>query len=543
MSKRVGRSYFALLAGLAAACGSPVETTPPPPAPVLTGAGPFLASNAVSVAASGSSSGGSVASGSLIYVSLPPGTLPGASSVSIRVERTGTVVSAFLAEGGLDPVAVPAAAGDILSLTVEPSSIMASVWRFEVSAVRKPPVIVRTRPEKNKRDVPLNASIVVVFSEPIDPASLTPQNFELRSGGSIVAGQLIFTNGGFTTVEFIPAANLTGASDYELVLRTGIRDTDGTPLESPASITFTTADPAPTGVAQLAFVRDDQIYLVNSDGTGLVQLTNAVDGVRNDDPAWSPDGRRLAFSRHLRGNNAAEIYVMNADGSNVVRRTQGCACAKEPSGAVEPSWSPDGRTIAFWRDYDGNESGIYVIDADGGSASRVLLDSPDFDFHPVWSPDGRQIAFSSYWQFDEPSPWWTWTLPSYDLWIMNADGSGIHPLLERPTRGRPLFYHHNHSWSPDGRRLALGVFYMDLDDYPTVWADIAVMNADGSGLRTIAHSGSYAAPAWSPDGRTIAFGSDCTAANCRPSIRFVLADGSAEGIIMTNANKPAWRPR
>jgi WD40 repeat protein len=541
MSKRLGRSSFALLAGLAAACGSPVETTTPPP--VLTGAGPFLTSNAVSVAASGSSSGGSVASGSRTYISLPPGTLPGASSVSIRVERTGTVVSALMAEGGLDPVAVPAAAGDILSLTLGPSSIMASVWRFEVSAIRMPPVIVRTRPEKNKRDVPLNASIVVVFSEPIDPASLTPQNFELRSAGSTVAGQLTFMNGGFTTVEFTPAANLVGASDYELVLRTGIRDTDGTPLESPASITFTTADPAPTGVTQLAFVRDNQIYVGNADGTGLVQLTNTVDGVWNDDPAWSPDGQRLAFSRYLRGDNGPEIYVMNADGSNVVRRTQGCECAKEPSGAGEPSWSPDGRTIAFTRDYDGNESGIYVVDAVGNSAARVLLDSPGFDFHPVWSPDGRQIAFGSQWQLDEPSPWWTWTLPSYDLWIMNADGSGIHPLLEWPTAAHPMVHHFNHSWSPDGRKLALGVFYMDLDANPQVWADIAVMNADGSGLRTIAHSGSNAAPAWSPDGRMIAFGSDCVAAGCRPSIRFVLVDGSAEGIIMTNANKPAWRPR
>ncbi len=276
-------------------------------------------------------------------------------------------------------------------------------------------------------------------------------------------------------------------------------------------------------VRQLAFVRDGQIYLINSDGTGLVQLTHTGE---NDAPAWSPDGQRLAFASN--GGGSSDIYVMNADGSNVVRRTMGCDCS-------EPSWSPDGRTLGFthFKD-DWDEGGIFLIDADGGPESRVLLDSPGYDRNPAWSPDGAQIAFSSNWRFLEPFP--PYSLPFYDLWVMNADASGIRPLLEvRP--GFPRITHYEPTWSPDGQQIAVTAFLLDANG---ARAEIAVVNADGSGLKVIAQTGSYGYPAWSPDGRTIAFGSDCP--DCQPSIRFVLPDGGAEGLIVANGNKPAWRP-
>jgi Big-like domain-containing protein/WD40 repeat protein len=622
MSSRMHFVRFALLAALAAACGSPVETVTPPPPP-LTDAAPFVVSNPVANVSGVTverSVAGSSATDPVTYISLPPGALPGGTRVSIRVERTAAVASAALHDGGLDPVAVPAVAGDTISLTVERSGAAALVFRSTVP-IRKPPVIVRTAPEKNKRDVPLNLRIQVVFSEPIDPASLTPQNFELRSASTTIAGQLSFANAAHTTVEFTPVTDLTGATEYELVLRSGIRDTDGTPLEAPTSIAFTTANPAPavpgelvvstattgvelapagydvsidgdplqpigvngsmtvgalppgshtvklsglgancsvlgtnprlasvasgasvtvgfavtcltTLVTQLAFVRDGQIYLVNSDGTGVVQLTKTGAGVSNYDPTWSPDGRRLAFTRG--GGASSDIYVMDADGSNLVQLTSG-------GFNWEPAWAPDGRTIAFSSVQSGS-TGIFVVAADGGQGSRVLLNRPGYDAHPAWSPDGRKLTFTSDWRAYDFV---------YDLYVMNADGSNVLPLLEGPFFG-PATYYFQSAWSPDGQQIAVvvcGYGWANCSSnapdapqgFPQSYSAIAVMNADGSGLHVIAQAEGYASPTWSPDGRTIAFGSS----NCsgsQPCLRFVRVDGSAEGLILANGHSPAWRP-
>ena len=100
-------------------------------------------------------------------------------------------------------------------------------------------------------------------------------------------------------------------------------------------------------------------------------------------PAWSPDGRKLAFVSRRDGNS--EIYVMNADGSEQGNLTQ------HPASDSHPSWSPDGRKLAFVSRRDGN-SEIYVMNADG-SGLRNVTRAPSDDLDPAWSPDGRAIAF------------------------------------------------------------------------------------------------------------------------------------------------------
>jgi len=277
-------------------------------------------------------------------------------------------------------------------------------------------------------------------------------------------------------------------------------------------------------VTQLAVVRDNQIYLVNSNGTGLVRLTDTKPGVSNIDPAWSPDGKRIAFASNRDGE--FEIYVMNADGSNPVRRTN--APINEA-----PAWSPDGKKIAFSSLRNGH-LGIYVMNADDDGSTQALLGfDRGYNAHPAWSPDGRTIAFVSDWRAYDFV---------YDLYVMNSDGSNVRTLIEGPFFWDDgLTFYFQPAWSPDGKRIAVVVCAWAWDNcFPS--STLKIQNADGVGLTTLAEAGGFARPAWSPDGRTIAF-SPSPCRDCPSSLRYARVDGGFSDLIINNAASPAWRPR
>jgi Tol biopolymer transport system component len=176
---------------------------------------------------------------------------------------------------------------------------------------------------------------------------------------------------------------------------------------------------------KLAFLNDEDcrqfcfnLYVVGSDASGLRNVTSklAAGGHFGDpgpasDPAWSPDGRKLAFVR-LNASLGEPIYVVKADGSGLRNLTP------KPVGTyAAPAWSPDGRKIAFVSDRDGN-SEVYVMNADG-SGQRNLTRNPAYDADPAWSPDGRKLAFVSNRD------------GSYRVYVMNADGSGQRRLAQR----------------------------------------------------------------------------------------------------------------
>jgi WD40 repeat protein len=222
-----------------------------------------------------------------------------------------------------------------------------------------------------------------------------------------------------------------------------------------------------------------EIYTARADGSGQTRLLFNRDGTHAEyiDPAWSPDGRRLAFASGPPGAN--QIYVMNADGSDRRRLTEG------EGNPGRPAWSPDGRRLAFHSRQSGN-SEIYVVNVDGSGPANPtnLTNHPAEDLLATWSPDGGRIAFTS----NRDGRW--------QIYVMNADGSGQTRLTH--TAGFDVLG----AWSPDGRQIA---FHSNRDGN---W-EIYVMHPDGSGhIRLTRNDALDYLPAWSPDGRRLAFASN-----------------------------------
>ncbi len=496
-----------ILTSLAAACGSPAETLappppPPPPPPALTGPGPFVVSNAL---------------GPVAFISALPDSPPllGAITVTLEVLRAGAVVSAAVIPpspgGGLDPVGVPAAAGDTVSARLTGSATPA--WVFTIPS-RTPPILIRTEPRTNDPDVALNARIRVVFSEPIDPASLTSQNIDLRSGDSSLAGQVGFANPEHTVAEFTPAAILSVATVYQLMLGAGIRDLDGTPIGVATSISFATAPPRLLPMqADLAFVRDGQIYVVATANGGLVQLTNTGAGTSNQEPAWSPDGGRIAFVTYDQKSGSSSLFLMDANGANVVRRAGDFG---------SPAWSPDGRLLAVTSGDCTYYCDIHLMSAHDDGEAPVHLRSSGAE--PAWSPDGTMIAFVSLSGDDG----------YHALHVMNADGTAVREVTLRDPGGI-----YGPTWSPDGRRIAFSKCFDSCDIF-AVDADAA--SAPPSALAQLTTSGNAGAPAWSPDGAWIAF-TVWPPRQGSPSVAYVPAATGGEPIpLFSGGHTPAWRP-
>jgi Tol biopolymer transport system component len=244
--------------------------------------------------------------------------------------------------------------------------------------------------------------------------------------------------------------------------------------------------------AKIAFSRFTgshfQIFVMNSDGSGAEQLTFADAAATG--AAWSPDGTRIAFTRC---RDSCDVYVMDADGRNVRRLTHG-----DPPGDESPTWSPDGRAIAF-ADIDG----IFAI-GPGGVWSRIT-DGPADDADPAWSPDGGEIAFDG-----------SRGLFNGDIYAVSVTGKGMHQL----TDSAPLDSHP--SWSPDGRSIA---FMRKANK--KAQARVFVMNANGTGQTNLGAIGdAYSTPSWSPDGQSIAY-SWLTACLVPPVAGKALADARA----------------
>ena len=201
-----------------------------------------------------------------------------------------------------------------------------------------------------------------------------------------------------------------------------------------------------------------RIFLVNADGSALRQLTSRGNAIQ---PSWSPNGRNIAFSN---GSPRGDILIMSANGTNARVVVRGYAS--------EPTFSPDGKRIAFGRP---RTSTIWSVRTDGSHALKLLSngDSPD------WSPDGKQIAFVA------PGT------NGQDIYIASLTGGGRTQLTHNGGAFSP-------TWSPNGKQIA----FLDAE---ASW-DLAVLNvSDGSTRLLASNVAANARPSWSPDGKRIAF--------------------------------------
>ena len=270
------------------------------------------------------------------------------------------------------------------------------------------------------------------------------------------------------------------------------------------------------GADALVFVstRDGayELYASKRDGSDQHRLTkdrgNAATRAGLDyqiDPAWSPDGRRIAFASSRDGQ--LRIFVVDAGGKTTTRVTT------EAGEDTHPTWSPDGSRIAFTH---GLPNEIEIIGADGSGLHRLSHGTAE-ESDPAWSHDGRWLAYVRR----------TPGTSIKELWLVHPDGTGAHQLTSLGAAST------HPTWSPDDKRIAF------VSDARGRRLAIYSIGASGIGLRLV--SGSTAQdidPAWSPDGRVIAFSRDgaIVVAPVGKGSERTLTDPK------NNDSSPAWKP-
>ncbi len=217
---------------------------------------------------------------------------------------------------------------------------------------------------------------------------------------------------------------------------------------------------------------NSDIFTMNPDGTGLRRLTSSIEPDSN--PIHSPNARRIAWVRRIAtgASSDADILAMDVDGANKVNLTN--SVEEEDS----PTWGVDSRRLAFVR-YVGVccvNPDIFIMDADGSNQVNITNTSEETDeIEPAWSPNGKKIAFA---RRDSTS------FPYYEIWTINSDGTGLTRITSSFAPGGRV----NASlpaWAPDSRWL---VYVRSVTPPDGLQSEIVTIKADGSGPATLESS-------------------------------------------------------
>ncbi len=280
------------------------------------------------------------------------------------------------------------------------------------------------------------------------------------------------------------------------------------------------------------------VYGITTRGADLRPIVPLVaSGVRwaIGAPSWSPDGRRIAFARMV--GASPDVFVANADGTDERQVTS------DPAWDYEPAWSPDGTRIAFLtnRFFDGMRSGAVVatVAPDGTGVERVTSERIVAG-SPAWSPDGRWIAVSST------------TGPAEGnsaIWLVSADGRVEHQVTPGPYDRDPSI----RSASRHRLRIAYAARPTEEGDADVVQVGVRVRGHVRAGRprRLVADVAHEIDPAWSPDGRRLAFAryqaepaawSRLVLRGARTSREVELLPAAAPGAGLVWFQSPAWAP-
>ncbi|MYB95122.1 hypothetical protein F4055_04230 [Candidatus Poribacteria bacterium] len=194
--------------------------------------------------------------------------------------------------------------------------------------------------------------------------------------------------------------------------------------------------------AKIVLTVDDEIYVMNDDGSGRRRLTQSLQNM-DSYPRWSPDGTQIAFTRYMdktRTQTTSEVFVMNADGTDLKRLTD-----NNDIDAYH-CWAPDGTQIAFSSTRSGAWE-VFVIDLATLAVKQVTNGGRDAASASVdWSPDGTQITFERLIRVPNG-------IGLKTIYVMDADGTNQRPLLrDQPLDGPPILRHFPR-WSADGQRI------------------------------------------------------------------------------------------
>lgn len=292
-------------------------------------------------------------------------------------------------------------------------------------------------------------------------------------------------------------------TDYSEFTGLYLMDADGSNLRSLGSSSSGFASPtwSPDNTT-IAFEEDGSISSVSVADSKRTPLALAGVG-RNESPAYSPDGTRIAFISTRDGN--PELYIMNSDGSGQTRLTT------SPEAESAPAWSPDATTIIYG--FDRGNTEIYTLGVPGGTPSRLTTHSAT-DGAPSWSPETRTLNSSN-----------RILVTSYrdgyaGLYRMNRDGSAITPFIPRALNAR---------YSSDGTRIVYSGY-----EYGATQYHLYIANADGTGAQRLTTSMDLPAggslnntePSFSPDGARVVF---------RRTI-YTPTEGSSDEIYVINAD-------